>query len=41
MPVDAVRELEESRGYSDIDPANAWEEWLPFREWYYRAKDEG
>lgn len=27
MPRHALESVEESRGYTDIDPENAWEEW--------------
>ena len=32
MPRSAQRAIEKSRGYTDIDPENAWEEWLAFKE---------
>lgn len=32
MPRDVRDELDESRGYRDIDPENAWEEWLEARK---------
>lgn len=32
MPKSAQRAIEKSRGYTDIDPENAWEEWLAFKE---------
>lgn len=32
MPRDVRVELDESRGYRDIDPENAWEEWLEARK---------
>ena len=32
LPVSRVRELEENRGYRDIDPENCWEEWRRFQE---------
>jgi hypothetical protein len=31
MRESAVRALEEKRGFRDIDPENAWEEWLAYR----------
>ncbi|MFD9900164.1 hypothetical protein ACHMW4_12365 [Mesorhizobium sp. UC22_110] len=31
MPASIVRELAAERGYTDIDPENAWEEWGQFR----------
>src|SRR5437016_11753647 len=27
MPADAARQMEENRGYPDIDPENCWAEW--------------
>ncbi|RWC50761.1 MAG: hypothetical protein EOS55_02255 [Mesorhizobium sp.] len=27
VPFDVVRQMDESRGYLDIDPENCWEEW--------------
>lgn len=27
VPVDVAREMDEARGYQDIDPENAWEDW--------------
>jgi hypothetical protein len=32
MTQDAARALEESRGYSDIDPVNVWQSWLRLQE---------
>ena len=32
MPLHAKSEVVESRGYSDIDPENAWEEWRLIRD---------
>jgi hypothetical protein len=31
MPVDVKEQIDESRGYTDIDPENVWEEWLVAR----------
>lgn len=31
MPVDAVEKVNESRGYVDIDPENAWEAWQKYK----------
>lgn len=27
VPADVARQMDESRGYLDIDPENCWEEW--------------
>ena len=32
LPPTVVARLAETRGYADIDPANAWEEWLEVRK---------
>jgi len=32
MPPDVAREVDEQRGYSDIDPENCWEEWKAIRK---------
>lgn len=32
VPVDVAREVDESRGYVDIDPENCWEEWQQARQ---------
>lgn len=31
MPLDVAEELAEERGYADIDPENAWDEWQSVR----------
>lgn len=31
MPISAVQTMEESRGYSDIDPEYAWKQWQQAR----------
>ncbi|RZF80187.1 hypothetical protein EXT46_12875 [Pseudoalteromonas sp. CO325X] len=31
MPLDVAVELAEERGYADIDPENAWDEWQSVR----------
>lgn len=31
MPLSVKQEMEEKRGYRDIDPQNVWPEWLAFR----------
>jgi len=31
VPDDIARHLEPSRGYSDIDPLNCWEQWASYR----------
>ena len=32
MRVSAAEAMAKSRGFRDIDPANAWEEWVAYRE---------
>ncbi|PTE10152.1 hypothetical protein [Mesorhizobium helmanticense] len=32
MPPDVARQVDESRGYRDIDPENCWEEWQRARK---------
>ncbi len=32
MPRDVREKVDESRGYQDINPENAWEEWLEVRK---------
>ena len=31
MPIDVAGKVAEERGYADIDPENAWEEWQTVR----------
>lgn len=31
LPLSAKRAMDEKRGYEDIDPENAWSDWLAFR----------
>ena len=33
MPVDVAKEMIKERGYLDIDPENAWEEWLLYKKY--------
>ena len=32
VPAEVAREIDESRGYVDIDPENCWEEWQRARK---------
>ena len=32
MPISVIPKLEERRGYADIDPEQAWEQWQEIRE---------
>lgn len=32
LPLSAKLQMDEKRGYSDINPARAWPEWLAFKE---------
>ena len=32
VPPDVARQMDESRGYHDIDPENCWEEWQRARK---------
>ena len=31
VPADAAKEVEMKRGYKDVDPTRAWEEWQQLR----------
>ncbi|EPS7137347.1 MULTISPECIES: hypothetical protein [Enterobacter] len=33
VPVDVAKEMIKERGYLDIDPENAWEEWLLYKKY--------
>ena len=33
MPVDIAKEMIKERGYLDIEPENAWEEWLMYKKY--------
>jgi hypothetical protein len=33
MSVDVAKEMIKERGYLDIDPENAWEEWLMYKKY--------
>lgn len=33
MPVDVAKEMIKERGYLNIDPENAWEEWLLYKKY--------
>ena len=33
MPADVAKEMIKERGYLDIDPENAWEEWLLYKKY--------
>ncbi len=35
LSVPRIKELEQSRGYADLNPENVWDEWQEFSEWYY------
>jgi len=32
LPIDVARQVDEARGYLDIDPENCWEEWQRVRK---------
>ncbi|ALB62899.1 hypothetical protein BN137_4108 [Cronobacter condimenti 1330] len=36
MPEDVALKMNESRGYSDVDPENVWNDWLAYK----RAADD-
>ncbi|QNQ20013.1 hypothetical protein HF650_09705 [Kosakonia sp. SMBL-WEM22] len=33
VPVDVANEMIKERGYFDIDPENAWEEWILYKKY--------
>jgi hypothetical protein len=33
LPLSIKRRMDVARGYADLDPENAWQDWLAFRKW--------